>query len=133
MGVAYDTSGSSLIVESEHDIWKAGQRCPDLLLSSSSGFSDSIRLYSTVRYGQVSILSIGDPLRESWPTSSDMCVRYIILADKQQNAADTNTAFKCQDIQSDARYVVVVRPDMYIGYVGAETNALSYLSQLISP
>ena len=137
MGVAYDGIGSTLVMESERGIWKAGRRCPDITLASSS-ISQPQRLYETVVYGQFSVLSIGGPLRESWPEVSRTTKRYILLPivdglhGASNSSGQSTSIFESQDVHGGENFVVVVRPDMYIGCVGSESDAVSYLSQFVA-
>lgn len=130
MGVSYDGTGSALLTESEQGFWKAGRRCPDLVLHQRD-CNDEIRLYSTVAYGQFSILSIGGPLNQRWSNLSVSMARYAVLpADQEANDAGELT-FRSPDVQPDEHFVAVVRPDMYIGFVGTEDDAVSYLSKTV--
>lgn len=130
MGVAYDETGSALIESSERGIWKAGRRCPDIELLRTES-SDAARLYSTIAYGQFSILSIGDSLKHDWPQYHVALARYTILSGNQEGSSRDGLSFTSPDVQPDERLVVVVRPDTYIGYVGTEQGAISYLSKVL--
>ncbi|KXT06106.1 hypothetical protein AC578_1326 [Pseudocercospora eumusae] len=134
MGVAYDECGSPLVTESQNGIWKAGRRCPDIILHSGS---ESRWLYSTVTYGQFSVLSCGRPLTEEWSHFEDISTRYTLLpasskaADFPSSADGKTLTFVSEDIDPQEQFVVVARPDMYIGYVGTEKQAMEYLSRSV--
>lgn len=135
MGVAYGDCGSPLVTESQNGIWKAGRRCPDIILHSSG--SESRWLYSTVTYGQFSVLACGRPLTETWSDFEDICTRYTLLpasseeADRSLSADEKTLTFVSEDIDPREQFVVIARPDMYIGYVGSEKQALEYLSRAV--
>lgn len=134
MGVAYDGSGSALITESEHGIWKAGRRCPDVVLSTPGSPVESRRLYSTLVYG-FSLLSCGGPLEEDWSRLDGEISTYRLLAVGAGSDLKTETevsrTFETSEVHPDERFVVVVRPDTYIGYVGTESGAAAYLLQTL--
>ena len=130
MGVAYDKTGSALIEESEYGIWKAGKRCPDIEISSG-GSADGIRLYSTIVYGQFSIMSIGNPLKQTWPELPVTLARYTVLPPGQGGDSSIGLTFTSTDVRPGERYVAVARPDTYLGYVGSEEGAISYVSRIL--
>lgn len=138
MGVAYHGVGSTLVKESERGIWKAGRRCPDIILSSAN-IPEPQRLYNTVIYGQFSVLSVGGPLRKSWSEFPGNIKRYTILPVLDGlpcagNSVEGSTLiWESQEVHADEYFVVVVRPDMYIGCVGSESDALTFLSQTVAP
>lgn len=135
MGVAYDESGSALVSESEHGIWKAGRRCPDIVLSRPGFPNESRRLYSTLAYG-FSIISCGGSL--DWSSFDGKIATYRLLSAGEASSEVGSTSggqaswtFASSEVQPDERFVVVVRPDTYIGYVGTEPGASEYLSRLL--
>lgn len=132
MGVAYDGSGSALVTESEHGIWKAGRRCPDIVLSTPGYPEKSRRLYSTLAYG-FSIVSCVGALKEDWSRfdGKTSMYRLVPVASSTGTEEKMSQTFECSEIHPDERFVVVVRPDTYIGYVGTESSAAAYLSQTL--
>lgn len=131
MGVAYDAIGSPLVTESEQGIWKAGRRCPDVVLQSAEQ-TEPQRLYSTVRYGKFLVISLGGPLQNSWSEFQDKVKPYCIVPTGQSLSGAVKSGaptFECEQVKPDEKLVVVVRPDMYIGYVGTEEDSKSFLSK----
>ncbi|UKZ82980.1 hypothetical protein TrVFT333_010781 [Trichoderma virens FT-333] len=132
MGVAYDTMGSPIVEESEYGIWKAGRRCPDVVLSKPDSDGD-IWLYSQVTYGKYLILAIGDHPEQAL-AHEDVAVLFNILPSSA--TADSVVTSKVRTFTADwagadESYAVVVRPDMYIGYVGADIESCQrYLDRL---
>ena len=90
-------------------------------------------MYSTVSYGQFSILAIGGTLETKWPDLHVPLARYTITpTDGRDTTIDAaGLTFTSGEVESNEHFVVVVRPDMYIGYVGGEEEASSYLSNLL--
>ncbi|KAI1852997.1 hypothetical protein JX265_012886 [Neoarthrinium moseri] len=135
MGVAYDGTGSALISESEVGIWKAGKRCPDFsLLGSESG--EPQRLYSIVPYGQFLILSIGSRQdhcqpREELPTTH-LTILPSVAGGVQSATGGTSSTYEADIVTSAEPFKVVVRPDMYIGYVGNEAGVNEYMDSILS-
>lgn len=137
MGVSYDGTGSDLIRSSEHDIWKAGKRCPDLVLFEL-GAELPRRLYSIVPYGKFLILQMGDqPCRRHLPEGMSvyLSIRGAARVDGQLLCQDETAGpgFYSEIVQQGDSYIVVVRPDMYVGYVGNEVGVDRYMSEVIPP
>ncbi|KAI1396940.1 FAD binding domain-containing protein [Hypoxylon fuscum] len=140
MGVSYNGVGSKLITESEQGIWKAGQRCPDIWLTNART-NETMRIYSMVQYGRYLVLSIGT----QWDTEAwfkDIC-SYLTLVptssskvgtdSRSHGFSDENNTFSSDLVDIEDDFVVVVRPDMYIGYVGEGVGWRTYLEQLYVP
>lgn len=132
MGVSYDGLGSELITESERGIWKAGKRCPDIYLTRV-GKKDPERLYSLVSYGRFLIFTIGG--QQSDHSFSDISTYFTLLPEKTEGASTTDTVvedgvFSSDVVSGGERFVVVVRPDMYIGYVGDGDAWKEYLAEV---
>lgn len=136
MGVAYDGLDSELISESERGIWKAGKRCPDIHLSQTG--EETKCLYSMVSYGKFLILTIG-----SWQGCrccfKDICTHFTLLPERPRQENDNSHAltaspgdysFSSDVVTEDQSFVVVVRPDMYIGYVGDGYGWKDYLANV---
>ncbi|ATY64540.1 aromatic compound monooxygenase yhj G [Cordyceps militaris] len=119
MGVSYEACGSPLIQPSEHGIWKAGFRCPDMVIKPLSG-GETRRLYSDVRYGKYLLLSIGKT--EAAKESGHPVTKYSILAEGATVDARSDT-FTGDWVAADDAFYVVVRPDMYIAFVSESLAA----------
>ncbi|KAK8044136.1 FAD monooxygenase [Apiospora rasikravindrae] len=145
MGVAYSELGSRLIVESERGIWKAGRRCPDLTLASQRLADDEQnrqqRLYSLARYGRFQILAIGGASNDlhafqRFRHAADI----LVLASTAEEGAvggQDDSDGSCPTYASDLvspgdSFTVLVRPDMYIGYVGDAGGVQEYLLNLFA-
>ncbi|KAI5861029.1 FAD binding domain-containing protein [Durotheca rogersii] len=143
MGVSYDGLGSELIVESEQGIWKAGKRCPDIRLTHIAT-GEAKRLYSTVTYGKYLILALGRE-RNLEKRFGDLCTYFTLLPSSSTRAEtsgddtkqETETereagagVFSSEVVAVADDFVVVVRPDMYIGYIGRGDGWRDYLEQL---
>ncbi|RFU81261.1 hypothetical protein TARUN_916 [Trichoderma arundinaceum] len=132
MGVAYDSMGSPIIEDSERGIWKAGKRCPDVVLSKPEGDGD-IWLYSQVTYGKYLILAVGHH-PEQVLAHEDVAVLFNIIppsATPEHVATSKFRTFTADWAAPDESYAVLVRPDMYIGYVGADIESCQrYLDRL---
>ncbi|KAH6898964.1 FAD binding domain-containing protein [Thelonectria olida] len=126
MGVSYDGMSSPLVKESHHDIWKAGHRCPDIVIKPASGAADT-RLYTVASYGKFLVLFIGQHPEASFEYESAAVSYHVSAAgDQRQGESEaepvTTTVgkrFTAQWVKPEESFVVVVRPDMYIGYVAS--------------
>lgn len=132
MGVAYDAMGSPIVENSEHGFWKAGKRCPDVVLSKPEGDGD-IWLYSQVTYGKYLILAIGNHPEQAI-SHEDVAVLFNILpssATLEGVATSKVKTFTADWVGLEESFAVVIRPDMYIGYVGADIESCQrYLDRL---
>ncbi|KAI1455481.1 FAD binding domain-containing protein [Annulohypoxylon moriforme] len=135
MGVSYDGVGSELIVESERGIWKAGKRCPDIWLTPI-GSNSATRLYSVISYGKYLVFFLGES--DVQALFGNICTHFILRpSDAAQpgtngyNKGSNNQAgvFSSDVVAPEDNFVVVVRPDMYIGYVGEGDGWKGYLEQ----
>ncbi|KAI1803974.1 FAD binding domain-containing protein [Daldinia bambusicola] len=136
MGVSYDRIGSELIEDSEQSIWKAGKRCPDILLLRDET-NEVVRLYSTTSYGKYLVLFVGGS--EVIQSFKNICT-YLILRPSTSEQTPMNghnsgsqdevRTFSSDAVAIDDNFTVVVRPDMYIGYVGKGDGWKQYLGQL---
>ncbi|KAK7943567.1 FAD monooxygenase [Apiospora aurea] len=146
MGVAYSALGSRLIVDSERGIWKAGRRCPDLTLASRRLADDQLqqqrRLYSLARYGRFQILAIGGASNglhafQRFRHAADM-LALVSAAEvgafgggQDDSAGSCPTTYASDLVAAGDSFTVLVRPDMYIGYVGEAEGAAEYLLNLL--
>lgn len=127
MGVSYRGIGSPLVHDSQQGIWRAGDRCPDVLLTLPSGKEKW--LYSVASYGKHLILSIGgelsaDPRYESVATVHNILSTHSGKKEGGENdGLASSSALTAKWLAENERTVVVVRPDMYIGYVGNEPDS----------
>lgn len=155
MGVSYQDTGSPLVTASQHGIWKAGYRCPDMVLQShgSSG-GEGKRLYSQVSYGKYVILAVGNHAQDDGAPlgHGDVAVRYDVVAatTSSSTGADSGTEINGQAaaeanlvsttsftadwvLPEEEPFTVVIRPDMYIGYVGKDVaSCRQYLDELFT-
>lgn len=136
MGVSYAGVGSELIVESERGIWKAGKRCPDLRLTRA-GSEETTRLYSTISYGKYLVFFVGQS--EIQLSFKSVCSYFVLLpkisVDGDKSGYSNGfggqvKVFLSDDVATEDSFVVVVRPDMYIGYVGEGNGWREYLEQV---
>lgn len=111
MGVNYNEFVTPLVQGVEQGIWKPGYRCPDVTLHTDAG--EATRLYANVSYGHFIVLSIGKRM----PADLVPSVVYNILPHDTGNQSDTGD-FTTDWVTAEDSLVVVVRPDMYVGYVG---------------
>lgn len=134
MGVSYDEVGSELIHVSSRGLWIAGKRCPDIELTPVTGASqETPRLYSIVEYGKYLVLSIGGPLEEGSTAGFEDITRVLTLLPSSSDASQpTGEAFRSGLIGPDESFTVVIRPDMYIGYVGGGNGWRDYLANVFA-
>ncbi|KAF4501931.1 phenol 2-monooxygenase [Fusarium agapanthi] len=119
MGVNYSEFATPLIQGTEIGIWKPGYRCPDVVITESSG--ETPRFYENVSYGDFIVLAIGRRLS----ANSVSAPVYSILpigstnghVEGRQNR-DGDKDFTADWVKNEDSAVVIVRPDMYVGYVG---------------
>lgn len=128
MGVSYDSVGSELITESERGLWKAGKRCPEIFVSRP-GDEKTVSLYSKFKYGNFLILWVGGKGRTQ-PSANSNETHFNLLPSGANGADSEGTVLTSEVIQPDDDFVVVVRPDMYIGYVGQGKGWEEYLAQV---
>lgn len=134
MGVSYDEVGSELIDVSSRGLWIAGKRCPDLELTPVAGASqEPARLYSIVEYGKYLVLSVGGSLEEGSASGFRDVARVLALLPASSDASpSTGEAFRSALVGPDESFTVVIRPDMYIGYVGDGNGWRDYLATVFA-
>jgi phenol 2-monooxygenase (NADPH) len=137
MGVSYDEVGSELIHISSRGLWIAGKRCPDLELTpvAAEASQKATRLYSIIEYGKYLVLSIGGTLEEEASTTSsfrDIARVLALLPESAATSLSPGKAFRSALVATDESFTVVVRPDMYIGYVGDGNGWMGYLAELFA-
>lgn len=135
MGVAYDGAGSELVRAGGREglaCWTAGRRCPDLPLVGSDGLES--RVYSLAEYGKFSVILFGRDNLEaetSWPAVSKAAFYKVLPAGSPAlTEAPTKGIWSVAEpvVGQDDNFTVVVRPDMYIGFVGEGDSWKSYLA-----
>ncbi|KAF4991505.1 hypothetical protein FGRMN_7779 [Fusarium graminum] len=119
MGVNYSEYATPLVQGIEVGIWKPGHRCPDVVVTGSS--AEATRLYENVSYGDFIVLAIGRRL----PAISASAPVYTILSNGVTNGhvechqnRDVDKDFTADWVKNEDSIIVIVRPDMYLGYVG---------------
>lgn len=135
MGISYEAFSSPLVNNSELGFWKAGHRCPDVILYGSR--DQAKWLYQIVEYGKFLLLSIG--VQSDVTSSSEHLTIYNIVptegqnddAHKQTRQIDGVQRFAVDWLNDGSQGFVVVRPDMYIGCVGESISAVEeYLDKV---
>ncbi|KAF4341464.1 3-(3-hydroxy-phenyl)propionate 3-hydroxycinnamic acid hydroxylase [Fusarium beomiforme] len=130
MGVNYSEYATPLVQGIDHGIWKPGYRCPDVVMTTTSG--KTTRLYQSVAYGEFIVLAVGKRLS----TGAVSAPVYSILPDQATNGhvesdqdRDCDKTFTADWVKNEDLLIVIVRPDMYVGYVGTAEAAAwkSYL------
>ncbi|KAM3547942.1 hypothetical protein MY1884_009377 [Beauveria asiatica] len=132
MGVSYEAYGSPLVEQSEHGIWKAGFRCPDMVIKPLSAGGEEKRLYSEVSYGKYLLLSVGKAQAAAKESALPVTRYSILSAGASPDATAVNT-FTGDWVAADDVFYVVVRPDMYIAFVSESLDACeSHLNKVFS-
>ncbi|KKY39682.1 putative fad monooxygenase [Diaporthe ampelina] len=134
MGVSYDEVGSELIHVSSRGLWIAGKRCPDLELAPvADAPKEATRLYSIVDYGKYLVLAIGGQAEEQSTSNFKDVARVLSLLPAASGAPrPSGEAFRSGVIGPDESFTVVIRPDMYIGYVGDRNGCRDYLATVFA-
>ncbi|KAM0324903.1 hypothetical protein ACHAQA_007869 [Verticillium albo-atrum] len=141
MGVSYDGIGSALVHDSSVGTWTAGHRCPDVYVMPALDV-EAKRLYSLLSYGKHLILLVGKPAARvggapDKAVSRDVARTFRVLprgVDPETSAEDSPDVevFWANWVRPTDSYVVIVRPDMYIGFAGEGDQGwpdhLSYLA-----
>lgn len=140
MGVTYSGLNSACVRESEKSVFKAGERCPDLWLQDDAG--EDIRLYQKFRYGRYVFLAIGETAHaESTGFDQDLVSIIKVRPLKGMNVGVDNKgrdidvgsygkdAFGCSYAKMGESFLVLVRPDCYVEYVGETEEVLRYFKE----
>lgn len=139
MGVQYSGLSSPLVQDSEHGVWKAGHRAPDLWLSDSNG--DALRLYRKLIYGRYLLVVVGAARKviEVQQPGFLTLVRLIALKAKSIGVERPSKDVIEEEVHADAlgcswvkrgeEYAVLVRPDCYVEFIGAVDEVLRYTEE----
>ncbi|TEA21357.1 Aromatic hydroxylase fmpF [Colletotrichum sidae] len=151
MGVSYDGTGSPLIQGSAQGIWIPGKRAPDVYLAPGAADQEPKRLYELLagKYGKHTVLKIGRGQQQQQQQSGsgsaaaddlkDVARVFRVAPPHQAETRTTQAAeeeeessasFTAEWAGADDDFAVVVRPDMYIGYVGQGDDWKRYLAYL---
>ncbi|PYI07914.1 monooxygenase [Aspergillus sclerotiicarbonarius CBS 121057] len=140
MGVAY-SAATPLVIDSSHGNFVAGKRCPDLWVTMlpetsyhpAANHPVQRRLYELFPYGKFKILFLGnedpaafDPQAIKWQNQ----VEVWYIHNQNQRLSTIIHEYGADWVDPDQGVVVVVRPDLYIGYVGKDVTA--YLESVFS-
>ncbi|KAF3347306.1 Cutinase 1 [Verticillium dahliae VDG2] len=139
-GVIDVAATSPLIHDSSVGIWTAGHRCPDLYLMPTLD-AEAKRLYSLLSYGRHLILHVGRPESRAGGVAnraiSDGVARTFRVLPRPEGAeahADVSPGvevFWPNWVRPTDNYVVIVRPDLYVGFVEDDSQEWrNYLSCL---
>ncbi|KAF4440334.1 hypothetical protein F53441_12282 [Fusarium austroafricanum] len=130
MGIDYSEFATPLVQGTEHGIWKPGYRCPDVNLTTRAG--ETTRLYENVSYGEFIVLFIGKHLPDESVSASVFTILHVEMTNghDQHEDRDSEKIFTADWIKHGDSQVVIVRPDMYVGYVGGVEDEVwkAYLS-----
>jgi hypothetical protein len=133
MGITYSGCGSEIVQESGTGAWKAGHPCPDFDVVVPEDTTPK-RLYSRVTYGNF-LFFVKDDITDHVGKFGQL-VTDIKLVPKHAigESASGGPLVYATDFVSDedSFSAAVVRPDMYIGYVGTVDGAVKYLEQLFT-
>ncbi|PYH87525.1 monooxygenase [Aspergillus ellipticus CBS 707.79] len=135
MGVAYPPT-TPLVHDSKHGDFTAGHRCPDVWVTELPATSHHPtldeparrRLYELFGYGKFKVLFIGkqDPAAfEAQAIEWQQQVEVWHIHSQNERLSTLIHEYSADWVTPDEEAVVVVRPDLYVGYVG--TDAMTYL------
>lgn len=132
MGVAYDECKSPIVTESSVGIWKAGYRCPDVVVTPAAAGGESRWLYQEASYGKFVVLQIGEQQLSGLGFGQDVTIYKITDTAVEDGQEEANVkSFLADWITAEDSAIVVVRPDFYIGHVGRDVEATrQYLGSL---
>lgn len=160
MGINYRDCGSSEILVhhqhqgSEKGPWKAGYPCPDFDVTQVGDATTTHhqRFYTRTSYGSYLLLTAGNATMDD--TNLDhhrhdrdggaahafgpLVTRIRLVPQKRVTAASVDThatdggslIYATNFVSSEDSFAAVVRPDMYIAYVGTAEGAAEYLGQI---
>lgn len=140
MGVEYPSSGE-IISHGSFGPFNAGKRCPDVHLDpifggagATAATTESSRLYSLVRYGKFLVLQLSPTVSAKLPAylTDAAEIWEIYPEDVRARLVCSNDykKFRASWVKEGESTTVVVRPDMYVGYVGQEW--MEYLTSVFN-
>lgn len=160
MGVSYDAVGSELVVQGQQQqaaaakgpteddqqpqqprqaCWTAGRRCPDVsLVLPGREQEEARRIYSLAEYGKFSVLLFGGAHLDAdttWPAPSRATFYKVLPAGSSAPAGASKGVWSVVDpalVGKDDSFAVVIRPDMYIGFVGEGDGWRSYMASVLA-
>ncbi|EJD47422.1 putative monooxygenase [Auricularia subglabra TFB-10046 SS5] len=139
MGVTYPEGATALVAGAVHGIFVPGHRMPDVFLHESPEDVDGRRLYSVLqgKYGKFVVLAFGDNASidshegtkwtafvETWDVSGNPG------SGSPKNFSRISNVPDRSPIDAGSAAFVVIRPDMYVGYVGEDVGG--YLDKVFS-
>ncbi|KPM39365.1 hypothetical protein AK830_g7196 [Neonectria ditissima] len=132
MGISYDKMHSPAIRESQRGLFTAGHPCPELYLIQS-GQRSPRRLYSLVEYGKYLVLVVGtlDMIQPDLENSVSWFSIYPESAKARMLADGSGESYWADFVKENDNYVVVVRPDMYVGHVSVDNSWMEYLQTVL--
>lgn len=139
MGVSY-SSTTPLVVDSSYGDFVAGNRCPDLWITklpvgssqANAEEQSQARLYELFGYGKFKVLFIGNEKPASFDQAIELQQKAEIwhIHNQDRRLTTLTHEFRAEWVKSDEGAVVIVRPDLYIGYVGKDW--MQYLASVFS-
>lgn len=119
--MAYNDCDSPLVQPSARGMWKAGFRCPDVIISPFEG-GEARRLYSEVSYGKYIVLALGmAAVNVGFPgTVSQMS---IVGKHSALGKISGDSVYTSEWVDEEKAGFVVVRPDMYISCVADDLES----------
>jgi phenol 2-monooxygenase (NADPH) len=129
MGITYSGINSPVVRESAYGIWKAGYPCSDIRLTELTR-CESKSLYSIVGYGKFLILAVGCHEGQFGAFPEPTTVLRILPTGGKTHHHGGYPTYLWDSSQNDESYIVLVRPDMYVGYVGTAEETVQYLDKI---
>lgn len=140
MGVHYSDVESPLVHQSEHGVWKAGHRAPDLWLAHPAT-GDAVRLYQKLTYGCYFLVLVGAPrnqvqvLEEQFATLIRLTGLKALGVGARRRDEDAveeevhTDAYGCSWVKRGEEYAVLVRPDCFVEFVGGVERVVAYVQK----
>lgn len=141
MGVQYAWQASPLVCPSQHSVWEAGHRAPDLWLAQPNSHG-ALRLYQKLAYGRYMFVLVGavrrgvrvvDPRFASLVRLTGLKARGVGVQRRDEDAREEEEvhvdAYGCSWVRKGEEYAVLVRPDCYVEFVGGVDEVLAYAQE----
>ncbi|ELR23151.1 FAD-dependent oxidoreductase, putative [Acanthamoeba castellanii str. Neff] len=136
MGVAYPEGVTPLVAGTAQGIFVPGHRAPDVFLHEEG--EEPQRLYSARKYGKFLVLSLRG---RSWAPPKDAKWAGFVdtwdVSGAPEKAPEADRAYACisnvpdkTSVEAGEAAFVVIRPDMYTGYVGEDVRG--YLGKVFA-